>query len=83
MKERPVYRQPITPWYDSTPVCRFFFWLLVPVFIFAFAGFLEALNTPDWQIHIWMPMALGMMSFLVMLRLAVRLRRRRRADQDS
>lgn len=82
MKERPVYRQPLIPWYDSTLVCRVLFWLLVPVFIFALLGFFEAIYMPDWQVHLWMPLVLGILSFWVILTMGLRLRRRRKIDEE-
>lgn len=83
MKERPVYREPLIPWYDSSPVCRILFWLLVPVLAFAFIGFHEALKTPDWKSHIWVPLALGLMSLFLMLRMVVRLHRRKKVSDDG
>lgn len=83
MKEKPVYREPLIPWYDSALVCRVLFWLLIPVVIFAVSGFFEAMKAPDWQVHIWMPLALGLLSLWVMLRMAFRLRRRKKADESG
>jgi hypothetical protein len=61
----PLFRKPITPWYDHAIAC----WLLVAamagVSLFSWFGIHVARTHPFYDAYIWVPMVLLVLSLLV------------------
>jgi NhaP-type Na+/H+ or K+/H+ antiporter len=76
LKQNPLFRRVITPWYDSEAACWTVIVLMVAVLLFALAGLQVALQEPDYHKHVWMPVMLLLLSGGVVVSTLVRLIRR-------
>ncbi len=76
MDPKPVYRQVISPWYDSEPLCVWIITVMLVVFLFACAGISVAGSHPFWSPYIWVPIFLAGLSFWVLFSTSVRLIKR-------
>ncbi|MGE0085478.1 MAG: hypothetical protein AB7S75_13775 [Desulfococcaceae bacterium] len=76
LEDTPVFRKIIVPWYDSGPVCLLTVLFMDMVFLFGLAGIAVVRELPEYNRHIWIPIALIALSLTVILSVAIRLIRR-------
>ncbi|MGD9213020.1 MAG: hypothetical protein PVI90_19710 [Desulfobacteraceae bacterium] len=74
--QNPLFRRVIIPWYDAEPVCYFILIFMAAVIIFSLTGIFEANSTPEYKKHLWIPLLLFCMSFVVFISTILRLVRR-------
>lgn len=80
LDQNPFFRKTITPWYDSNFSCWTLIALMGVVFLFAMAGMTVASANPDFSEHTWFPGLLGFLSFFLVIKVFLRVRRRSRHD---
>lgn len=78
----PFFRKEVTPWYDSTPVCWGFIFLMCLLFLFFSTGITVGLGNPDFTDHIWLPLLLSISSILILIKILLRLKNRARPETD-
>jgi len=76
LDQNPFFRKPITSWYDSNFTCWTVMVLMIFVFIFALAGIIVGSGTGEFQEYVWFPTLLSFFSLFLVLKIALRLRRR-------
>jgi hypothetical protein len=76
VKLEPIYRKVIIPWYDGDKACFLVIIFMIFVLLFGAAGVFVARENPEYQDHIGIPLALIIMSGLVILSTVIRLIKR-------
>ncbi|MDM8522404.1 hypothetical protein QUF80_03450 [Desulfococcaceae bacterium HSG8] len=74
--ESPLYRKVIIPWYDSETACLIVIIFMFIVFMFSLVGISVTNEFPEYKDHIGVPIALIIMSVLVILFTTFRLIKR-------
>jgi hypothetical protein len=74
--EKPIYRRLIVPWFDSQAACFLVIFLMVLVIWFALMGIYVASEKIEYHHHIWVPLALILMSTWVLVSTLIRLIKR-------
>ena len=75
-EKNPVFRRAIIPWYDSDRVCWIVVGFMLLTAIFSTAGLFAALEEPDYQRHIWLPILLLLLSTGITISTLIRMFRR-------
>ncbi len=76
LEEKPIFKKKIVPWYETE---RFFFLLIVVMFIiflFGFVGILVSQEETEYHDYIWMPVLLVVLSGTGIVSTSVRLIKR-------
>jgi len=77
LDQNPVFRRIISPWYDSTTACWIVLAIMTLVFIFATVGIAVAQQNLEFRSHLWLPLALMLLSGSVIVSTLFRLLKRR------
>ncbi len=72
----PLYRKVIIPWYDSEPACFFVIVFMFLIFLFGMVGISVANETHPYQLYVWVPAFLVIMSVWVIVSTTIRLIKR-------
>ncbi|MCF8090839.1 MAG: hypothetical protein K9K21_01195 [Desulfotignum sp.] len=80
LDQNPFFRKTIAPWYDSNPACWILMGFLLLVFVFALAGVAVACADPALADHVWFPVMLAVLSFILTVKIFFRLRLRDKND---
>lgn len=76
----PFFRKSITPWYDSNLACWWEMAAMIVVFAFALVGIVVAAEADRFREYVGFPVALAVMSLILVLKTALRLRDRAGSD---
>ncbi len=77
LDQNPVFRKPITPWYDAGILCWTVVTGAVVIFAFAVQGVLVALRTPAFSPHLWFPLSLAGLNLFLAAKISLRMHRRK------
>ena len=80
LDQNPFFRKPITPWWDSSLACWILIVCMLVVFCFALVGMGVASADPSFAVHTWFPGLLAFLSFFLVVKVFIRVRRRARTD---
>ncbi len=72
----PLFRKPITAWYDANFVCWIIIIMMVFVSIFAVAGIYVGSSIEEFREYVWFPAVLSVLSLFLALKIFLRLRQR-------
>jgi len=73
----PLFRRVIRPWYDSNLACWLTLVAMFAVFLFSLLGIWVSRANPNYNPHTWYPAFMMVLSFGVLVSVAVRMIRRR------
>ena len=76
LDQNPLFRKVIVPWYDAEKVCFTVIIFMLGIFLFGIVGIVEALETIEYNEHIWVPVLLVAMSAWVIASTSIRLIKR-------
>ncbi len=76
LDQNPFFRKAITPWYDSNFTCWVIIIAMIFVFIFAVAGIFVGKGNPAFSGHVWFPSFLAFLSFFLIVKILLRLKKR-------
>lgn len=81
LKQNPLFRRIITPWWDADGVCLLVIYFMIAVVYFSMAGIVTAVEYPEFRGYIWLPILLWVLSMAVILSIGHRLVSRRLAHR--
>lgn len=85
LDQNPSFRKVLLPWYDSDLFCIILSVFMALVFAFSGVGFRVALEQEEYQGHCWVPLALMVLSGILLainlIRVLTRMVRRRGEEQ--
>jgi hypothetical protein len=79
----PLFRRVIMPWYDSPPVCWISLLAMVVLLFFSITGIVVAESNPDYNRFVLVPIALLVLSGLMVFSLSYRMIRRSKQQKDE
>ncbi len=83
IKQNPLFRKVITPWWDVDPVCYMVIALTAATGFVSIVGILVALESPDLHTHVWLPVVLFTLSAFVLVSVIFRVAKRKFSRHDS
>ncbi|NNG00479.1 MAG: hypothetical protein HKM93_13920 [Desulfobacteraceae bacterium] len=78
LKENPIFRKVIVPWYDSESIRISLIICMIAVVVFSFLGIRVATEMPGYRQFMWVPVLLLSLSLIVLLSVIRRMLNRRR-----
>jgi hypothetical protein len=79
----PLFRRVIMHWYDSPPVCWISLLAMVVLLFFSITGIVVAESNPDYNRFVLVPIALLVLSGLMVFSLSYRMIRRSKQQKDE
>ena len=76
LEQNPVFRKEIIPWYDSNAACLIAIFIMFLVFIFGLMGFSAAREHEEYNSYMGIPIALIILSGIIIVSITIRLIRR-------
>ncbi len=81
LDQNSFFKNRITPWYDSNPVCWIFIILGVISFLFGLSGIMTAVNNFLYINFVWVPSLISILSLFIIIKISIRLIKRKKDAQ--